>query len=126
MANNDRWTTVGPLETNEDSEGLNHWKSLALKHWSKSKKVKKVDPGVIKTEIWDVLQASSFEFRSLLDLDNLQLLEKYILHGAFRRAGTHLLQILMARIQRRGDKLSHSPDRSNYNGEKSRESPDLE
>ncbi|MCJ1466739.1 hypothetical protein MMC07_005359 [Pseudocyphellaria aurata] len=97
MASNDRWTTGGSLETSDDSESLNHWKSLALKHWSKSKRVKKVDPRVIKTEIWDVLQASSFEFRSLLDLDNLQLLEKYLWPG-FNDEATNYHVLLIALI----------------------------
>lgn len=83
MANNDPSTVHGPQETIEDPEGLNRWKSLAQKHWSKSRKVKKVDPEVIRKEIWDVLQACRFEFRTLLALDNLQLLEKYILLDVF-------------------------------------------
>lgn len=77
MANNDPSTIDGPQETVEDPEGVSHWESLALKYWSKSTKAKKVDPEVIRKEIWDVLQTDSFEFRSLLALDNLQLLEKY-------------------------------------------------
>ena len=59
-----------------DIEGENHWTSLARKHWLKSSKVKKVKPDVIKTEIWDVLEKEDFDFRALLVLENLQVLEK--------------------------------------------------
>lgn len=81
MANND-------ASTLEDSERFDDWNSLALRHWSKSTRAKKVDPEVIRNEIWDVLQSNNFDFRSLLALDNLQLLEKYIPLKLF--AGWHL------------------------------------
>lgn len=71
MANND--TSIL-----EDPERVNHWNSLALRHWSKATRAKKVDPEVVRNEIWDVLQSNNFDFRSLLALDNLQLLEKYV------------------------------------------------
>lgn len=99
MANNDPSTIGGLQETVEDPERLDHWNSLAQKHWLKSTKAKKVDQKVIRNEIWDVLQGSSFEFRSLLALDNLQLLEKYFSREAFRLASAHLLQISVARFQ---------------------------
>ena len=60
-----------------DLESDNHWAQLAKKHWPKPAKSKKIKPEVIKKEIWDVLEQESFYFRSLLVLENLQLLEKY-------------------------------------------------
>lgn len=60
-----------------DHESDNHWAQLAKKHWPKAAKSKKVKKEVIKKEIWDVLEQESFDFQSLLMLENLQLLEKY-------------------------------------------------
>ena len=62
---------VGDLENN------NHWAQLAKKHWPKAVKSKKAKAEVIKKDIWDVLDQEAFNFRSLLVLENLQLLEKY-------------------------------------------------
>ncbi len=56
----------------------NHWAQLAKKHWPKAAKSKKTKPDVIKKEIWDALEQEAFHFRSLLMLENLQLLEKYM------------------------------------------------
>lgn len=55
-----------------------HWAQLAQKHWSKpTNKTKKIKADVIKKEIWDVLAREAFGYRSLLQLESLQLLEKY-------------------------------------------------
>lgn len=62
---------VGGLESDND------WAQLAKKHWPKATKSKKIKPEVIKKEIWDVLEQEAFHFRSLLMLENLQLLEEY-------------------------------------------------
>lgn len=73
--------TVSSMEgehrpTVADLEGDNHWALLARKHWLKGSKSKKVKPEVIKSELWDTLEAESFDFRSVLLLENLHLLEK--------------------------------------------------
>lgn len=60
-----------------DFESDNHWVQLAKKHWPRATKSKKIKSEVIKKEIWDVLEQEAFHFRSLLMLENLQLLEKY-------------------------------------------------
>lgn len=60
-----------------DVEDDNHWAHLAKKHWPRATKSKKIKPEIIKKEIWDVLEREAFHFRSLLVLENLQLLEKY-------------------------------------------------
>ena len=68
----------------EEDEGDNHWAQLAKKYWPKAVKSRKTKPDVIKTEIWDVLEQQAFHFRSLLILENLQLLEKYASLGTLR------------------------------------------
>lgn len=52
---------------------------VANKHWLKSKKSAKVNvkPDVLKKEIWDVLEKENFAYRSLLVLENLQILERW-------------------------------------------------
>ena len=65
----------------EELGGDDHWIQLAKEHWAKPAKTKKVKPEVVKNDIWDVLEKERFPFRSLLSLENLQLLEKY---GALR------------------------------------------
>lgn len=65
----------------EESHNESSFAQLAAKHWlkpsKKSAKVK-VKPDVIKKEVWDVLEQEDFSFRSLLTLENLHILEKYI------------------------------------------------
>jgi len=62
-----------------DLQGDGQFALLAKQHWLKStKKVAKVKvkPDVVKKEIWDVLEREDFSYRSLLILENLQILEK--------------------------------------------------
>lgn len=65
----------------DESQIESPFAQLAAKHWlkpsKKSSKVK-VKPDVIKKEIWDILEQEDFSFRSLLTLENLHILEKYI------------------------------------------------
>lgn len=59
-------------------DGENLFAQLAQKHWTSKKSSKvKVKPDVLKNEIWDVLEKEDFPFKSLLVLENLQILEKY-------------------------------------------------
>ncbi|CAO1598515.1 hypothetical protein XANCAGTX0491_002278 [Xanthoria calcicola] len=60
----------------EDPQAENQWTQLARKHWIKPTKIRKVKSDVIQQEIWNVLEREGFEFRSLLVLEGLQLLEK--------------------------------------------------
>lgn len=53
----------------------NPWVQLAKAHWL-DKKVRKVKPDVIKKQLWDPLEAENFSNRSLLVLENLNVLEK--------------------------------------------------
>lgn len=61
-----------------DLKGDSPFAQLANKHWLKSKKSTKVTvkPEVLKKEIWDVLEKEKFAYRSLLVLENLQILER--------------------------------------------------
>lgn len=75
--------------TMEDLQGDSAFAQLAKKHWYKSSKRSnkvKVRPEVLKNEIWDVLEKEDFAFRSLLILENLQILEKYVLMHLIRKA----------------------------------------
>ena len=74
-------TTVTSIEDDVPSlkdleEG--HWSALAQKHWAKPIKTRKIRAEIIQTEIWEVLEREDFQFRSLLVLESLQLLEKYV------------------------------------------------
>lgn len=63
-----------------DVDGEDAFAQLAKKHWLKTTKRAtkvKVKPDVLKNEIWDVLEKDGFPFRSLLVLENLQILERY-------------------------------------------------
>ena len=63
-----------------DLQGENEFVQLAKKHWLKPSKKNakvKVKSDVLKTEIWDVLEKEDFAFKSLLVLENLQILERY-------------------------------------------------
>lgn len=52
------------------------WSKLAKAHWL-DVKVRKVKPEVIKQQLWDPLEEDGFTNRSLLTLENLNVLEKY-------------------------------------------------
>ena len=64
--------------TVSDFQEDNRWVGLAKTKWLKQTKVCKVKQDVIKKDIWDPLEAESFSLRSLLLLENLNVLEKYI------------------------------------------------
>lgn len=64
-----------------DLQGESPFAQLAKEHWLKpSKKGSKVKvkPDLIKAQVWDVLQRDNFAFKSLLVLENLQILEKHV------------------------------------------------
>lgn len=65
-----------------ENESLDRWTLLAEKHWLKSTNVKKVNSDFVKKDIWDALVLDGFDFRSLLALENLQLLERYVIGEA--------------------------------------------
>jgi intron-binding protein aquarius len=62
-----------------DLQGDSPFAQLAKKHWLKTSKKStkvKVKQDVLKNEIWDVLEQEDFAFKSLLVLENLQILER--------------------------------------------------
>jgi intron-binding protein aquarius len=64
------------IAVNLDEESI--FTQLAKKHWLKSSKSTKVKvkPDVLKSEVWDVLEKEDFAFRLLLELENLQILDR--------------------------------------------------
>ncbi len=61
-------------------DGESSFAQLAKTHWLKPTKKKaakvKIKPEVLKNEIWDILEKDDFPFKSLLELENLQFLER--------------------------------------------------
>lgn len=75
-------TTARP--TAAEIEGETEFSSVAKKHWLKSSKASgkvKVKHDVLKREIWDVLEKDGFNYKSLLVLEGLQILESYLWPG---------------------------------------------
>ena len=76
----DRRAVEEARPTVAELDGESAFAQLAQQHWlkpsKKSAKVK-IKHDVLKTEIWDVLEKDGFAFKSLLALENLQILEKY-------------------------------------------------
>ncbi|KAH8821620.1 DEAD helicases superfamily protein-like protein [Xylogone sp. PMI_703] len=85
--------------TIEDLQGENAFAQLAKKHWHKSSKKStkvKVRPDILKNDIWDVLEKDNFPFKSLLILENLQILESYLWPGYSEDASNfHVLLIAL-------------------------------
>lgn len=67
--------------TVEDFREGSSWVKLAKSHWLEKPKVRKVKQDVIKKDFWDPLETERFSLRSLLILENLNILEKYELCG---------------------------------------------
>lgn len=76
--------------TVEDFRDDSPWVRLAKTHWLDAANVRKVKHDVIKKDIWDPLEAESFSFRSLLILENLNILEKFA-QLTFVHVGLNLL-----------------------------------
>ncbi|KAF2871885.1 hypothetical protein BDV95DRAFT_676824 [Massariosphaeria phaeospora] len=86
-----------------DLHGENHFAQVARKNWLTSTKTPKVRPEVVKKELWDELESADFAYSSLLVLENLQLLERYLWPGFTEDASKyhHLLLALMVNVKRR-------------------------
>jgi intron-binding protein aquarius len=59
----------------EDVHGNDHFAQVARKTWLKKSGAPKFKAQTLKKEIWDALEQDDFPHRSLLLLENLQLLE---------------------------------------------------
>ncbi|EAW13357.1 RNA helicase aquarius [Aspergillus clavatus NRRL 1] len=64
--------------TVEDFREDSSWVQLAKTHWLGTSKVRKAKRDAIKKDIWDPLEAEGFNIRSLLTLENLNILEKFL------------------------------------------------
>ncbi|TAQ86777.1 hypothetical protein B7494_g4893 [Chlorociboria aeruginascens] len=89
-----------------DLQGDNAFALLAQKLWLKpSKKPMKVKvrQDVLKSEIWDILEKDNFAFKSLLVLENLQILENYLWPGYSEDSSNFhvLLIVLIANVRTR-------------------------
>lgn len=96
-------SSIQARPTVADLHGENHFAQAARKNWLMAKKTPKVRPEVIKKELWDELDKVGFEYSSLLVLENLQLLERYLWPGFTEDASNyhHLLLALMVNVKRR-------------------------
>jgi len=111
-----------------DLQGNNPFALLAKKTWLKSSKKPskvKVKPDVLKTEIWDVLEREDFAFKSLLVLENLQILEKYTILLPFAITLLTLFQLSLARLFRGLVKSPRSSYSINYECSDSRTSANM-
>lgn len=86
-----------------DLHGENHFAQVARKNWLAAKKPPKARPDVIKKDLWDELENVDFAYSSLLVLENLQLLERYLWPSFTEDASNyhHLLLALMVNVKRR-------------------------
>lgn len=73
--------TSRPALSRSDTETDGEFASVARQHWLKitkrASKVK-VKNDVLKREIWDALEKDGFQFKSLVALEGLQTLERYV------------------------------------------------
>jgi intron-binding protein aquarius len=94
--------TLQPRPTVADLHGENHFAKVARKHWLKDK-ASSVRPEVVKQELWDKLEEIGFAYPSLIILENLQLLERYLWPGYTDDASNyhHLLLVLLVNVKKR-------------------------
>ncbi|KAJ5309076.1 hypothetical protein N7508_004455 [Penicillium antarcticum] len=78
------------------------WVQLAKAHWS-NVKVRKAKPDVIKKQLYDPLETEAFSSRTLLILENLNVLEKYLWPTYTEDASNHhvLLIALIVSVKHR-------------------------
>ncbi|KAE9374541.1 DEAD helicases superfamily protein-like protein [Stipitochalara longipes BDJ] len=104
-----RREVVEERPTVADLEGESSFATLARKLWLNKKTAKvKVKHDVLKTEIWDVLEKEDFSFKSLLVLENLQILESYLWPGYSEDSSNFhvLLIVLVANVKIREQLLT--------------------
>ena len=63
--------------TVEDFRDDNQWVKLAKASWLGASNTPKIKQDIIKKDLWDPLEAEGFNLRSLLTLENLNVLERY-------------------------------------------------
>ncbi|KAF2644900.1 putative DEAD helicases superfamily protein [Massarina eburnea CBS 473.64] len=95
--------TLHARPTVADLHGENHFAQVARKNWLGTDHAPKVRPEVVKKELWDELEKIDFAYPSLLVLENLQLLERYLWPGFTEDSSNyhHLLLALLVNVKRR-------------------------
>ncbi|KAF2398402.1 P-loop containing nucleoside triphosphate hydrolase protein [Trichodelitschia bisporula] len=81
MTSQGDFSSMHSRPTVADLNGDNHYTEVARKHWLNAAKPPKVKPTVVKDELWDKLEAEGFPYGSLLILETLQVLERYLWPG---------------------------------------------
>jgi len=79
------------------ADGETEFAQLAKQHWLKTTKRAakvKVKNDVLKSEIWDALEKDAFPSQSLLALESLQILERYVCGTSEHRPPTTNSQLL--------------------------------
>ncbi|KAL1311234.1 hypothetical protein AAFC00_001424 [Neodothiora populina] len=96
-------TAASTRPTVDDLTGDTHFAQLARKHWLGKSKQPKVQPAVVEKEIWEHVEGEGFAYGSLLLLEQLQLLEKYLWPGYSEDASNYhvLLLALLVNVKRR-------------------------
>ncbi|KAE9984695.1 hypothetical protein BLS_001690 [Venturia inaequalis] len=98
MTSKNAVTASSARPTIEDLHGDNHYAEVARKYWLSKTKTTKVLPKVINEELWAHLETDGFAYRSLLILETLQLLEKYLWPGYSEETSSNWHVILIAII----------------------------
>ncbi|KZF22773.1 intron-binding protein aquarius [Xylona heveae TC161] len=89
--------------TVSDLQGDNYFVQLARENWLEGSKPTKLKQDVLKSQIWDKLEAGGFQFKDLLILENLQFLERYLWPGFNEDASNYhiILITLMVNVKTR-------------------------
>jgi hypothetical protein len=64
--------------TAADLQGQDYYAGVAHEIWLKGAKPPKVLPAVVKGQLWDRLEKEGFAYASLLALETLQVLERWV------------------------------------------------
>src|SRR3954471_2544585 len=93
-ATNPSETSATGRPTVADLKGDNQYAQVAHKYWLNKTKPPKVQPKVVKEELWDSLENEGFAYGSLLLLESLQVLEKYLWPGYSQDSSNHHVLLL--------------------------------
>jgi intron-binding protein aquarius len=94
---------VSARPTVADLHGENPFAQVARDNWTNSQGPPKIRQTVVKDDLWDPLERDGFPYMTLLILENLQLLEKYLWPGYDEESTDHhvLLMALMVNVKTR-------------------------
>ncbi|KAI9689921.1 MAG: hypothetical protein M1822_009803 [Bathelium mastoideum] len=94
---------ISARPTVTDIHGDSHYSQLAQKIWLDKNKPPRVQPKVVKEELWDRLEQDGFAFGKLLLLEQSQVLEAYLWPGFSEDSSNYhvLLIALMINVKRR-------------------------